>query len=169
MGINPTKYKVLAFMISAFFTGFAGGFYSHYNTYIIPYEVFSLGISIACLVMPIFGGLYTIAGPIIGTVLIKAIEEYLRVNVLLRPPDRLRADPGPRGPVHAGGDVGALAREDPPPLPFPQDAMKRFSHAKGRVAEDGRCSRWIDSRNISAASRPSMTSVSTWIRGRSSA
>jgi len=81
IGINPTRYKVLAFMISAFFTGFAGGFYSHYNTYIIPYEVFGLGISIACLVMPIFGGLYTIAGPIIGTVVIKAIEEYLRVTV----------------------------------------------------------------------------------------
>jgi branched-chain amino acid transport system permease protein len=81
MGVNPTKYKVLAFMISAFFTGFAGGFYSHYNTYIVPYEVFGLGISIACLVMPIFGGLYTIAGPLIGTLLIKVIEEYLRVNI----------------------------------------------------------------------------------------
>lgn len=81
MGINPTRYKVLAFMISAFFTGFAGGFYAHYNTYIIPYEVFGLSISIACLVMPIFGGLYTIAGPIIGTILIKIIEEYLRVNI----------------------------------------------------------------------------------------
>lgn len=80
LGIDPTRYKVLAFMISAFFTGFAGGFYSHYNTYIIPYEVFNLGISIACLVMPIFGGLYTIAGPVIGTVLIKTIEEYLRVT-----------------------------------------------------------------------------------------
>jgi branched-chain amino acid transport system permease protein len=81
MGINPTRYKVLAFMISAFFTGFAGGFYSHYNTYIIPYEVFGLGISIACLVMPIFGGLYTIVGPIIGTIVVKAVEEYLRVTV----------------------------------------------------------------------------------------
>jgi len=81
LGINPTRYKVLAFMISAFFTGFAGGFYSHYNTYIIPYEVFGLGISIACLVMPIFGGLYTIAGPIIGTIVIKAVEEYLRVTI----------------------------------------------------------------------------------------
>jgi len=81
MGINPTRYKVLAFMMSAFFTGFAGGFYSHYNTYIIPYEVFGLGISIACLVMPIFGGLYTITGPIIGTAVIKAIEEYLRVTI----------------------------------------------------------------------------------------
>lgn len=80
MGINPTQYKVLAFLISAFFTGFAGGFYSHYNTYIIPYEVFNLGISISCLVMPIFGGLYTIAGPIIGTVFIKVIEEYLRTT-----------------------------------------------------------------------------------------
>jgi branched-chain amino acid transport system permease protein len=81
MGIDPTRYKVLAFMVSAFFTGFAGGFYSHYNTYIIPYEVFGLGISISCLVMPIFGGLYTITGPILGTVLVKVIEEYLRVTV----------------------------------------------------------------------------------------
>jgi branched-chain amino acid transport system permease protein len=80
MGINPTRYKVLAFMVSAFFTGFAGGFYSHYNTYIIPYEVFGLGISIACLVMPIFGGLYTITGPILGTIIVKVIEEYLRVT-----------------------------------------------------------------------------------------
>ncbi|MEW6265456.1 MAG: branched-chain amino acid ABC transporter permease [Thermodesulfobacteriota bacterium] len=81
MGINPTRYKVLAFMISAFFTGFAGGFYSHYNTYIIPYEVFGLGISVGCLVMPIFGGLYTPAGPIIGTIVVKALEEILRVNI----------------------------------------------------------------------------------------
>ena len=80
MGIDPTRYKVLAFMISAFFTGLGGGFYSHYNTYIIPYEVFGLGISIACLVMPIFGGLYTIAGPVIGTIIVKTIEEYLRVT-----------------------------------------------------------------------------------------
>jgi branched-chain amino acid transport system permease protein len=80
MGINPTRYKVLAFMISAFFTGIAGGFYSHYNTYIIPYEVFGLNVSIACLVMPIFGGLYTILGPIIGTIFIKTIEEYLRIT-----------------------------------------------------------------------------------------
>ena len=43
MGINPTRYKVLAFMISAFFTGFAGGFYSHYNTYIIPVRSIRLG------------------------------------------------------------------------------------------------------------------------------
>jgi len=81
MGINPTRYKVLAFMISAFFTGLAGGFYSHYNTYIIPYEVFGLNVSIACLVMPIFGGLYTILGPVIGTILVKVIEEFLRVTV----------------------------------------------------------------------------------------
>jgi branched-chain amino acid transport system permease protein len=43
--------------------------------------VFGLGISIACLVMPIFGGLYTISGPIIGTIVIKAVEEYLRVTI----------------------------------------------------------------------------------------
>ena len=78
IGINPTKYKIFAFMISAFFAGCAGGFYVHYITYIIPYEVFALHISVACLVMPIFGGLYTLEGPIIGAISLKIIEEYLR-------------------------------------------------------------------------------------------
>jgi len=58
MGINPTRYKSASLHDQRLLYGVCGCFYSHYNTYIIPYEVFGLGISIACLVMPIFGGLY---------------------------------------------------------------------------------------------------------------
>jgi ABC-type branched-subunit amino acid transport system permease subunit len=65
-------------MISAFHR-FAGGF-CHYNAYIIPTSIrpgdFHLPGRYADL-----RGLYTIAGPIIGTIVIKAIEEYLRVTV----------------------------------------------------------------------------------------
>ncbi|RLA79055.1 MAG: branched-chain amino acid ABC transporter permease [Deltaproteobacteria bacterium] len=81
LGINPTKYKILAFMVSSFFTGFAGGFYVHYTTFIIPYDVFGLHISIACLIMPILGGLYTILGPVIGTLILMSLTEYLRVTI----------------------------------------------------------------------------------------
>ncbi len=81
LGINPTKYKVLSFALSAFFAGMVGGFYAYYITYIIPYEIFGIGISVACLVMPVFGGLYTIEGPILGAIILKVAEEFLRTTI----------------------------------------------------------------------------------------
>ncbi len=81
LGINPTKYKVLSFVLSAFFAGCVGGFYAYYITYIIPYEVFGINISVACLVMPVFGGLYTVAGPLLGAVILKIAEEFLRTSI----------------------------------------------------------------------------------------
>lgn len=81
MGINVVFYKVAAFAVSAFFAGVVGGFYAHYTTYIIPYEAFNLNVSVASLVMPILGGLYSTAGPILGAVILKSVEEYLRITI----------------------------------------------------------------------------------------
>jgi len=78
LGVNPTKYKVLAFSLSALLAGAAGGFDAGYTTYVYPYEVFSVAISVAAMIMPIFGGLYTIEGPIIGALTIYGAEEILR-------------------------------------------------------------------------------------------
>ena len=78
LGINPTKYKVLAFALSALLAGAVGGFDAGYTTYVYPYEAFSVTISVAAMIMPIFGGLYTIEGPIIGALTIYTAEEVLR-------------------------------------------------------------------------------------------
>jgi len=78
LGIDTTKYKVLAFVISAFLAGAAGGFDAGYTTYVYPYEVFSVAISVAAMIMPIFGGLYTLSGPIMGAVSVYFAEEVLR-------------------------------------------------------------------------------------------
>ncbi len=78
LGVNPTKYKVLAFALSALLAGAAGGFDAGYTTYVYPYEAFSVAISVAAMIMPIFGGLYTIEGPILGAVVIYIAEEVLR-------------------------------------------------------------------------------------------
>ena len=78
LGVNPTKYKVLAFALSALLAGAAGGFDAGYTTYVYPYEAFSVAISVAAMIMPIFGGLYTIEGPIIGALVIYTAEEILR-------------------------------------------------------------------------------------------
>jgi branched-chain amino acid transport system permease protein len=80
LGIHTTAYKVLAFALSAFFAGLAGGFYPHYITYTVPDSVFSLGLSIEAQIMPILGGLYTVAGPVVGAVVLTLAGEFLRVQ-----------------------------------------------------------------------------------------
>jgi branched-chain amino acid transport system permease protein len=81
MGVDVVRYKVLAFMISAFFAGVAGGYYGHVFLFISPIEVYSLAVSVGALVAPIFGGLYSTAGPVIGAVVLRAGEEALRSKI----------------------------------------------------------------------------------------
>ncbi len=78
LGVNPTKYKVLAFALSALLAGAVGGFDAGYTTYVYPYEAFSVTISVAAMIMPIFGGLYTVEGPVLGAIVIYLTEEVLR-------------------------------------------------------------------------------------------
>lgn len=78
LGVNLTRYKVIAFTLSALVTGLAGGFYSFYVTYIVPETVFNIGISVEAQLGPLVGGLYTVTGPILGAVFMTGISEYLR-------------------------------------------------------------------------------------------
>jgi len=81
IGINPVKYKILAFLISAVLTGIIGSYYIHYVTFIIPDEIFSTNISVSILAMAIFGGINTVEGPFLGAFILKIIEELLRLNI----------------------------------------------------------------------------------------
>jgi branched-chain amino acid transport system permease protein len=76
MGINVTKYKLLAFTVSAFFTGVAGALQIHHFGYITP-EVYAIDISFLPIIYCISGGLGTIEGPILGTILITLLDEGL--------------------------------------------------------------------------------------------
>lgn len=81
MGINPTRYKVLAFTISAFFVGVVGSYYAHYISYIDPHAAFNIHISVEAQIMPLMGGLYTVAGPVAGAFILTFLGEYLRITV----------------------------------------------------------------------------------------
>lgn len=83
LGINVTKYKLIAFMISGFFTGVAGGFYAHYIAFAGP-TTFSPEISIGAIAMTVVGGIATIVGPIVGAYLLIGTLEILRVTIELR-------------------------------------------------------------------------------------
>jgi len=77
IGINVVKYKIFAFFLSSFFTGLAGGLYAHYILILTP-DVMGLPRMIEILVMGLFGGIGTLAGPIIGSFTITFLGEYLR-------------------------------------------------------------------------------------------
>jgi len=77
MGINVTKYKLMAFAVSAFFTGIAGALEIHHFAYITP-EVYAIDISFWPIIYCISGGLFTIEGPILGTVIITILDEGLK-------------------------------------------------------------------------------------------
>jgi branched-chain amino acid transport system permease protein len=76
IGINTGKYRLIAFVISTFFAGLAGGLYAQSIQYIQNF-IFEPYYSFLPLMISVIGGLGTIEGPIIGSVIIRAIESYL--------------------------------------------------------------------------------------------
>jgi branched-chain amino acid transport system permease protein len=77
MGINTTKYKVLAFVIAAFFAGVAGGLYAHFKQFVHP-EGFNFLRSFDIVVMVILGGMGSTAGVCFAAVLLTILPEWLR-------------------------------------------------------------------------------------------
>jgi branched-chain amino acid transport system permease protein len=79
-GIPVVAIRTIAYSVSAGLTGVVGGFYAFYTTYINPESAFEVAISVAPVIMSICGGLYSIAGGIIGAVTLTLIQEYLRTT-----------------------------------------------------------------------------------------
>ena len=77
VGINPTRYKVTAFVVGAFFAGIAGGLYAHHKQFLSP-NGFDFMKSIDIVVMVILGGMGRTAGVIIAAVLLTLLPEFLR-------------------------------------------------------------------------------------------
>jgi branched-chain amino acid transport system permease protein len=77
MGINTTRYKVLAFVIAAFFAGIGGGLFAHYNQ-AISTSGFDFQKSVEIVVIVIIGGMGSIRGVAFAAVLLTIIPEFLR-------------------------------------------------------------------------------------------
>lgn len=76
IGINTGKYRLLAFVISTFFAGLAGGLYAE-STLFVQNSIFEPYNSFLPLIMSVIGGLGTMEGPIIGSVIIVSINSFL--------------------------------------------------------------------------------------------
>jgi len=77
MGKNVNKYKIIVFVIGAFFAGIAGSLYAHYITFIDP-SSFTVMESISILLMVVFGGMGSLPGSFVGAAILVIFPELLR-------------------------------------------------------------------------------------------
>jgi branched-chain amino acid transport system permease protein len=77
VGLNTTRYKIVAFVVGAFFAGVAGGLYGHFKLTITP-TGFDFTKSIEIVVMVILGGMGNTPGVILAAILLTVLPEVLR-------------------------------------------------------------------------------------------
>lgn len=76
-GVNTTKYKLLAFCLSGFFAGIAGGLYAHFMRLAGP-STLEVSLSFQVIIWSVFGGVVSIYGPIAGVFILNPLMEVLR-------------------------------------------------------------------------------------------
>jgi len=77
LGVDTTRYKVLAFVIGAFFAGIAGGLFAHFLSYLNP-NSFTFIRSIEVIAMVVLGGMGSISGSVLAAILLTLLPEVLR-------------------------------------------------------------------------------------------
>jgi branched-chain amino acid transport system permease protein len=77
MGVNITKYKIFAFVVSTAIAGFSGYLYAHFVLFITPYD-FVFTNSTFAVTLAVLGGMGTIRGPVLGAIILTVLPEYLR-------------------------------------------------------------------------------------------
>jgi branched-chain amino acid transport system permease protein len=77
IGIDPVRYSLFVFTVAAFLAGMAGAYYAAYISYVGP-EVFGFPFTVSMIIMVLLGGKGTLAGPVVGAVIVTLLEEYLR-------------------------------------------------------------------------------------------
>ncbi len=82
MGINTPLYKTIAFALSGAFAGLAGGVFAYWITFIDPDAVFKVIITIQMIIMAVFGGAGTVAGPLLGALVLASISELLSTQLV---------------------------------------------------------------------------------------
>ena len=80
LGIDATRYKLAAFVLSAVFPAVAGGIQAYKVLYIDPPGVFFVQITIAMALMSMLGGKGTVIGPIVGAAVLYTAQELTWVN-----------------------------------------------------------------------------------------
>lgn len=76
-GVNVTSERVISFTISAFFVGMAGGLYGHFLG-LLTVDTFYLPMTFITLSMLVVGGMQSLSGAVVGTIVLSFVIELLR-------------------------------------------------------------------------------------------
>jgi branched-chain amino acid transport system permease protein len=79
LGINVSRYKIIAYVISAIVMAPMGSMFAQYILIVDPDRVFNFDISIFVLLITVLGGIGSVWGPLIGTIILIPITEYSRI------------------------------------------------------------------------------------------
>jgi len=82
VGIDTSRYKIIAFTLSGAFAAAAGAIYASWTGYIEPSDVYDVLFSIKPIIMALLGGMGTVFGPVIGAVAFLALDEFVWRNFL---------------------------------------------------------------------------------------
>lgn len=79
LGVNVARYKLIATAMSAFLTALAGTFYAQFMLYFYPKGILGLDLSFEIAFIALIGGRGTIAGPVLGALVLRPINEFTRI------------------------------------------------------------------------------------------
>lgn len=80
LAIDIRRYKLIAIAISGALTAMVGSFYAQFVLFIDPPSVLPLSLSVLIALTPIFGGIGTLWGPVLGAAVLIPISEFSRVH-----------------------------------------------------------------------------------------
>jgi len=82
MGVNVTRYKIIAFITSAIFAGLLGAVaWALKLTYVYPDDVFEIHYTIEAIIIVLLGGAGTLLGPIVGGLIYGITKYYLAITL----------------------------------------------------------------------------------------
>jgi ABC-type branched-subunit amino acid transport system permease subunit len=77
LGVMANQYKLVAYMISAFFVGLAGAMFGYFVGSVLPQFTFDPIVDVNITTIAFLGGLGTLSGPLLGAVLVVPLQQYL--------------------------------------------------------------------------------------------
>jgi branched-chain amino acid transport system permease protein len=79
IGVDTTRYKVVAYAASSFFVGVAGGVYAYFLTFLNPVGAFNILGSVVIVLSALVGGRGTLYGPVVGAFIVQVVSEAATV------------------------------------------------------------------------------------------
>jgi branched-chain amino acid transport system ATP-binding protein/branched-chain amino acid transport system permease protein len=78
LGVNITRYNMIAMALSCFLTALGGTFYAQYFRYVNPTRLLGVDLAIEIALVGLIGGWQTVMGPVIGAIVLSPTSEIIR-------------------------------------------------------------------------------------------